>query len=493
MGLYLGEKKISGVKVAQELVDHAVLYTPQKLSYEEKRIARENIDVASALETGTYVTPEMFNAVGDGKADDTKAIKDAVATGKTVLLAGKYKVTQTIDVKKVVLLTDDCEILVYADVDIFHFTGNYQAISGRGNINIKVPDYTANVIKITGMAQGIEISGVTIRGYGWNEISPGTAINMEASAGAIVYCNIDCKIYLFNHGIVCDAGVISQDHDKNFIAACEFNVFFNQVSKGMQAIGTLGGCNVTLIGEAGPKFPAEGNGYVLNADGNNNYFNLKVQDFGLPDKGEINAVINGDYNVIDTFFVYDYAKFVKDNGRGNLHLRIPQMTARPSDSVLLNVDNKPYCKYEAINGAVIDTKSVFTFPIVGDHGLQYTSNGDDSGVRITVTIPDGKFIVPENLTVYTGLVEYRVPKTMRVTLVRGQGENRKFTHTFKIDGNIRGATNYPIKQFFTRDAYNRCVEIIIEFLGVNKPEGEVGTIAAIGNVCLSDAALVSLL
>lgn len=44
-----------------------------------------------------YVTPQMFGAVGDGITDDTQAFKDAIASGKKVLIpAGDYLLTETI-------------------------------------------------------------------------------------------------------------------------------------------------------------------------------------------------------------------------------------------------------------------------------------------------------------------------------------------------------------------------------------------------------------
>lgn len=43
-----------------------------------------------------YVTPEMFGAVGDGVADDTDAIKAAVAASDSIMFVNEYKVTDTI-------------------------------------------------------------------------------------------------------------------------------------------------------------------------------------------------------------------------------------------------------------------------------------------------------------------------------------------------------------------------------------------------------------
>ena len=46
-----------------------------------------------------YVTPEMYDAYGDGEHDDSLAVQQAVNSGKEVLLVNKYRITQTILLK----------------------------------------------------------------------------------------------------------------------------------------------------------------------------------------------------------------------------------------------------------------------------------------------------------------------------------------------------------------------------------------------------------
>ena len=45
---------------------------------------------------GVFVTPEMYGAIGDGVADDTQAVTDAIASGKMVVCKGTYLITSMI-------------------------------------------------------------------------------------------------------------------------------------------------------------------------------------------------------------------------------------------------------------------------------------------------------------------------------------------------------------------------------------------------------------
>lgn len=55
-------------------------------------------EVALYINSGAYVTPEQYGAVGNGTNDDTDAVQNAVNSGKTVLFSKHYYVTKTITV-----------------------------------------------------------------------------------------------------------------------------------------------------------------------------------------------------------------------------------------------------------------------------------------------------------------------------------------------------------------------------------------------------------
>lgn len=56
--------------------------------------------ITNGLEgTGTYVTPEMYGAVGDNLADDSDALQKAFNDGRDVVFLNNYYVTKTIEIK----------------------------------------------------------------------------------------------------------------------------------------------------------------------------------------------------------------------------------------------------------------------------------------------------------------------------------------------------------------------------------------------------------
>ena len=88
-------------------------------------------DDVGALPAGTYVTPEMYGAVGDGTTDDTQAIEDALATGKTVVFGTKtYLISSELKLstkQAVVGMGMNTVIKTNGNHTIFHIDASSQA------------------------------------------------------------------------------------------------------------------------------------------------------------------------------------------------------------------------------------------------------------------------------------------------------------------------------------------------------------------------------
>jgi hypothetical protein len=69
-----------------------------------------------------HVTPQMFGAIGDGKADDTEAIISAISTGETVVfMQGVYRVTRTLSVDKYIHIVGKGEVTIKYEGEGFLF------------------------------------------------------------------------------------------------------------------------------------------------------------------------------------------------------------------------------------------------------------------------------------------------------------------------------------------------------------------------------------
>lgn len=118
-------------------VEAAVRYTPQTLNSEQQTQARENIGVYS------FVTPQMFGAVGDGKTDDTEAFRSALSVcntaggGTLVIPQGKYLIDaiKGLEVPSFTsVIMDDAATLKV----IPNEAGFYRVFDINGKINVSI-------------------------------------------------------------------------------------------------------------------------------------------------------------------------------------------------------------------------------------------------------------------------------------------------------------------------------------------------------------------
>ena len=85
-----------------------------------------------------FVTPQMFGAIGDGEADDTEAIKDAINSGFSVEIPeGKYRITESLAIDKSLKISGRGEAVINFTSDtLFNVSTYYRNPFEVSNIQI---------------------------------------------------------------------------------------------------------------------------------------------------------------------------------------------------------------------------------------------------------------------------------------------------------------------------------------------------------------------
>lgn len=141
-----------------------------------------------------YVTPEMFGAVGDGVEDDTEAIRNAIQSGRKVVLIKEYNCSG-------LSLPQNCEIVVEGKLNL-NGTINISnpKITIKGNGTIKVNSQIGFLLYGTksNACRDIRFKDVKLTG---NQKNTCVAITNTNEDGYVVYVHIDCDIVNFMYGV----------------------------------------------------------------------------------------------------------------------------------------------------------------------------------------------------------------------------------------------------------------------------------------------------
>ena len=174
-----------------------------------------------------FVTPQMFGAIGDGEADDTEAIKDAINSGFSVEIPeGKYRITESLAIDKSLKISGRGEAVINFTSDtLFNVSTYYRnpfevsniQIISNGNKVIKASNgnwgasFLFDNVCITGADDAcVDLAGafnVTMRGV----IIEGD----ESSHGAIV--KLGTSESVFSNLIYLESCVFSANRRTNLI------------------------------------------------------------------------------------------------------------------------------------------------------------------------------------------------------------------------------------------------------------------------------------
>lgn len=174
--------------------------TEYKLSYTASEI-NQKLEMVD-----TFITPEMYGAVGDGATDDSAAIQAAIDASNNVLLSGRYSITNPVMIhsKKTVVITGT--VLVNGSVG-FIIAGQHILI--RGNGTIYLPDTNDNCTAIQFLVSGDMICYVTLDefqilgsyGSSFEQQSTGIEFVGNTTAGSCCYINIKCALRSLYRGV----------------------------------------------------------------------------------------------------------------------------------------------------------------------------------------------------------------------------------------------------------------------------------------------------
>lgn len=145
-----------------------------------------------------HVTPEMYGAVGDGKADDTEALKRTFAASKHVVIKnGSYMISDTIDVEsETVIDIENATILSTATENkkyIFNIDGkeNVRIHGDNAKLEMTKPETVQQACIALFNAQNILVEGVNMAKAGGDGIIIGGSTAREAQDIIINNCVID--------------------------------------------------------------------------------------------------------------------------------------------------------------------------------------------------------------------------------------------------------------------------------------------------------------
>lgn len=159
-----------------------------KITNETNRAIEKENEIASNLSNKTaYVTPEQFGAIGDGIADDTEALQNAINSKKYVIGVGCYHCNDTIRIanshQRITLKS------IVSDANDYALS----VMNGSFGQELVINELTAahnGVIAVTN-----KITGRHCMHFGVIDAKGGIAFNMTGGDGGVLDCKLSGQVW----------------------------------------------------------------------------------------------------------------------------------------------------------------------------------------------------------------------------------------------------------------------------------------------------------
>ncbi|WP_158607003.1 glycosyl hydrolase family 28-related protein [Paenibacillus ginsengarvi] len=414
----------------------------------DERITRLKQDVD---ERGQHVSG--FGAVGDGVADDTAAIQagiDAIAAagGGTLVLSGIYRITNTIDLKRLVALyfVEGAKLNLKANTKALNMRQD-TALLGKAYINIDINNYTESALYIDGATvsgvsyQYTYIETLRLEGHVLNNVGNGIHFDATAAPSRISFVRFNnLRIRGFGKGIFMDAPPhVGDTVNYNYVTG---NIFNNVV---------ISDCDYYIY--------ATGDHKALNQADGNTFNNLQLQ-YNTRCKEIIH--IEGRANIVNAF-IWDAINKPCLMVNLTASTRQNQISLNVLDgSNYIDAGQYNYLSIRDQNGHVIPYKDKLTYLPSSDYRK---FNGDYEDILHAAPVLHQVAIVSGSQYVTSGTIDsvFQGKSNQYLRLNLAGGQTFSFEVTFNGGHYYGNTTDYVpggIENVGIYFSYNRCPEQI---------------------------------